>query len=530
MRARVNVLEMMNEDPTTQAQRDNIAQCEREQKTFFLGEVEAMLTSHLSGLYCLSGTDHSLQQAVSGVIKELEDAIDKACSTHKWADGLEVRRERKRQDILNNFCRVDEKGKYSNESSVVHLDIDRRKTDSWIEILSGQRKRSVKPDRDRARENAEARLKNAKNLAEEKDIPIKTVLASLPSVEAEMHKNTMENTIEIERFIYFNWTPKNAKRTVPFLEAESLVESNSDSLGYSGCPNPDFALKDDGSPSTTLEVFNALIPMIFPQGEQYRCHDVCMFLMWEGQKVDQDPPFRKPSTFSEQAQFEFGLFLDPKNPKPSFITLLAKDTIESFIKEVTTGIWRGRYTLLRLKTEAYRQYSDIIDRVDEDFVLGSEVEPMVFGNYILCDNKDPNNDVFIEAFPSPSGMVGMCDEKNRNQSTRRFQGISEMSNAMQLRPMNTGWINPATKAIFGHRRELDSEDILREGSEVNPIGSQSSFGGQENLPMGTSFDALATSNNRRRLSVTQDSTMVLESNNEEAANDDDEMMELESGQ
>jgi len=529
---------MMNEDPTTQAQRDiaqaqrdNIAQCEREQKTFFLGEVKAMLTSHVSGLYCLSGTDHSLQQAVSGVIKELEDAIDKACSTHKWADGLKDRRERKRQDILNNFCRVDEKGKYSNESSVGHLDIDRRKTDSWIKILSGQRKRSVKPDRDRARENARARLKNAKNLAEEKDIPIKTVLASLPSVEAEMHKDTMENTIEIERFIYFNWTPKNAKRTVSFLEANSLVESNSDSLGYSGCPNPDFALKEDGSPSTTLEVFNALIPMIFPQGEQYRCHDVCMFLMWEGQKVDQDPPFRKPSTFSEQAQFDFGLFLDPKNPKPSFITLFAKDTIESFIKEVTTGKWRESYTLLRLKTEAYRLYSDIIDRVDEDFVLGSEVEPMVFGNYILCDNKDPDNDVFIEAFPSPSGMViGMRDEKNRNQSTRRFQGISVMSNAMQLRPMNTGWINPATKAIFGHRRELGLEDILHEGSEVNPIGSQSSFEGQQNLPMGTSFDALATSNNRRRSSLTQASTMVLESNNEEAANDDDEMMELESGQ
>jgi hypothetical protein len=268
-----------------------------------------------------------------------------------------------------------------------------------------------------------------------------------------------------------------------------------------------------------------MLALIFPQGEQYRCHDVCMFLMWEGQKVNQDPPFEKPSTFSEQAQFEFRLFLDPKNPKPSFITLFARDTIQSFIAEVTTEKWRESYTLLRLNTEAYRLYSDIIDRVDEDFVLGSEVKPMVFGNYILCDNEDPDNVVFIEAFPSPSGMVGMCDEKNRNQSTRRFQGISEMSNAMQLRPMNTGWINPATKAIFGHRRELDSEDILREGSEVNPIGSQSSFGGQQNLPMGTSFDALATSDNRRRLSVTQDSTMVLKSNNEEDANDDDEMRE-----
>ena len=193
---------------------------------------------------------------------------------------------------------------------------------------------------------------------------------------------------------------------------------------------------------------------------------------------------------------------------------------------MTTEKWRESYTLLRLKTEAYRQYSDIIDYVDEDFVLDSQGEPMVFGNYILCDNKNPNNDVFIEAFPSPSGMViGMSAEKNRNQSTRRFQGISAMSNAMQLRPMYTGWINPATKAIFGHRRELDSEDILREGSEVNQIDSQSTYGGQQDSPMGTSFDVLATSNNRRRLSLTQGSTVVPESNNEEDANDDDEMME-----
>ena len=134
MRARVNVLEMMNEDTTAQAQRDreqaqrdNIAQCEREQKTFFLGEVEAMLTGYMSGQYCRPRTDYSLQQAVSEVKEKFEEAMVKACSTHKWADGLEVRRKRKRQDILNNFCRVDEKGMYSNESSVVHLDIDRRK-------------------------------------------------------------------------------------------------------------------------------------------------------------------------------------------------------------------------------------------------------------------------------------------------------------------------------------------------------------------------------------------------------------------
>ena len=484
----------MNEDPTVQAQRD-IEQCETEQKKFCLGEIEAMLTGHMSGLYCLPGTDHSLKRAVLEVRGKLEEAMDEACSTHKLADGLKDRREEKRQHILNNFCRVDGKGMYMNASSAVLIG-GRKKT--WTEILSGGKKRIVQPDRVRARENAKERLENAKNLAVQKGIPIPTVLVSLPSAEAEMHTDT------IERFIYFNWTPWNDKRTVPFQNAEDLVESDSDSLGYSACPNPDFAVKKDGSPSTTLEVFKALSQTIFPQGEKYRCHDVCMVLMWEGREVGsrKDPPFEKPSTFSEQAQFDFQLFLDPENPKPSFITLFARDTIESFIKEVTTGEWREHYTLLRLKSEVYRNYSDIIDRVDDDFVLRSDVKPMVFGNYILCDNEDAENDVFIEAFPSPSGMViGMVDEKNRNQSSRQFQGIVGMSNAMQLRPMNTCWINPTTKAIFGHKRELELEDILREGSEgiqiEQGVGSEFTF----SVRQGSSSLELA-SNNRRLSSQT----------------------------
>ena len=388
--------------------------------------------------------------------------------------------------------------------------------EKWTEMLSGRNGPFVAPDAVRAQESARARLENARTLAIQNKIPLNLVMVSMPSLAAAFHSDS------IEGYIFLNWPPMTNMGTVTFEEAERMI--NSVTQWYLDFQH--FAKKVDGSPTTTLEVFKALSQMIFPESERYRIEDLGAFLMWKGRKIGDKAPFAAPSTFSDQAQFNFELVLNPSNPKPSFITLFAMDTIQSFIAEVTTGIWRGRYKLLRLNTEAYRLYSEIIDRVDEDFVLGSEDKPMVFGNYILCDNEDPNNDVFIEAFPSPSGMViGICDEKNRNQSTRRFQGISEMSNAMQLRPMNTGWINPATKAIFGHRRELDSEDILREGSEVNPIGSQSSFGGQENPPMGTSFGALATSNNGRGLSLTQGSTMVPESSNEEDANDDDEMRE-----
>ena len=167
-------------------------------------------------------------------------------------------------------------------------------------------------------------------------------------------------------------------------------------------------------------------------------------------------PFAAPSTFSDQAQFNFELVLNPSNPKPRFFTLFAKDTIESFIKEVITGIWRGRYKLLRLHSTAYRDYSEIIDRVDEDFVLRTTDTAHVFGNYVLCDNKDPNNDVFIDAYPSPSGMVtGLVEESNRNKSLRRFRGITEVSNAIQLRPTKTHWINPASKGIVGFKKEFD---------------------------------------------------------------------------
>ena len=199
--------------------------------------------------------------------------------------------------------------------------------------------------------------------------------------------------------------------------------------------------------------------------------------------------------------------------------------MESFIKEVTTGKWKERYTLLRLHSTAYRDYSEIIDRVDEDFVLRTTDTAHVFGNYVLCDNKDPNNDVFMEAFPSPSGMViGMSAEKNRNQSTRRFQGISAMSNAMQLRPTKTHWINRASKGIVGFKKEFDPEDLIRDSSEFDQIqqgdGSMPSFGHYKDM-----VPSLEADLDRRSSPSSVAKTRI-----KEAQEEKDDEMDLSGGQ
>ena len=75
-------------DPTDEQVQTDIEQCEEEHKFFCLGEMEAFLASYMSGMYCLPGTDHSVQQAVLEVTEKLKTAMVDACSTHGLAVGL----------------------------------------------------------------------------------------------------------------------------------------------------------------------------------------------------------------------------------------------------------------------------------------------------------------------------------------------------------------------------------------------------------------------------------------------------------
>jgi len=222
------------------------------------------------------------------------------------------------------------------------------------------------------------------------------------------------------------------------------------------------------------------------ESEQYRIEDACPILMWREKKTGENfPPHRIPDNFSIHARYTFELELDPHpaKPKPRFFSLYAENTIQSFIEEVTKGKWKEHYKLLRLHGSAYRAHSQIVDRVDEDFILRSENKPMVFGNYILCNIKDPNKDIFIDACPSTSGMVtGIVAEAFRNQSSRRFRAIAEVVNALRLWPSQTHWINPASKAILGYKKEYAPEDWIPDSSERwNEEESSSGFGGNSGM-------------------------------------------------
>ena len=502
-------------DQNAQVRRD-IEQYEEEHKKWFLGEMGTLLTSYMSGMSCLPGTNQSEQQAVREVTEKLEKTINDAYSKYQLADGIEARRREKQQNLLKSYRLVGADGRYIGQEEE-SVDFIANRIKKWTEMLSGGNGSFVAPDAVRALESARARLENARTLAIQNNIPLNLVMVSMPSLAAAFHSDS------IERYIFMNWPPVTDMGTVTFEEAERLI--NSDTQWY--LVSQHFAKKVDGSPSTTLEVFKALSPMIFPESERYRIEDLGAFLMWEGRKIGDKAPFAAPSTFSDQAQFNFELVLNPSNPKPRFFTLFARDTMESFIKEVTTGKWKERYTLLRLHSTAYRDYSEIIDRVDEDFVLRTTDTAHVFGNYVLCDNKDPNNDVFIDAYPSPSGMVtGLVEESNRNKSLRRFRGITEVSNAMQLRPTKTHWINPASKGIVGFKKEFDPEDLIRDSSEFDQIqqgdGSMPSFGHYKDIPMVPSLEADLD----RRSSLSS----VAKTRIKEAQEEKDDEMDLSGGQ
>ena len=500
-------------DQNAQVRRD-IEQYEEEHKKWFLGEMGTLLTSYMSGMSCLPGTNQSEQQAVREVTEKLEKTINDAYSKYQLADGIEARRREKQQNLLKSYRLVGADGRYIGQEEE-SVDFIANRIKKWTEMLSGGNGSFVAPDAVRALESARARLANARTLAIQKNIPLNLVMVSMPSLAAAFHSDS------IERYIFMNWPPVTDMGTVTFEEAERLI--NSDTQWY--LVSQHFAKKVDGSPSTTLEVFKALSPMIFPESERYRIEDLGAFLMWEGRKIGDKAPFAAPSTFSDQAQFNFELVLNPSNPKPRFFTLFARDTMESFIKEVTTGKWKERYTLLRLHSTAYRDYSEIIDRVDEDFVLRTTDTAHVFGNYVLCDNKDPNNDVFIDAYPSPSGMVtGLVEESNRNKSLRRFRGITEVSNAIQLRPTKTHWINPASKGIVGFKKEFDPEDLIRDSSEFDQRqqgdDSMPSLGHYKDIPMVPSLEL------DRRSSLSS----VAKTRNKEAQEEKDDEMDLSGGQ
>ena len=141
--------------------------------------------------------------------------------------------------------------------------------------------------------------------------------------------------------------------------------------------------------------------------------------------------------------------------------MVASNTIEAFIEEVTSENWREKYLLLRLDNSAYTILSsrDEILRADLDFTI-NVANPHVFGIYMLCDLQcaTGEKDILIEAIPAPSGMVKVVPEESRGQSYRRIVSIAEASNNMRRRWARTGWITEAAKGLIALNTKFLEED------------------------------------------------------------------------
>ena len=508
-------------DTSAQHPQSNVERFEEQHKKFILGEIEALLTHHIAEIACLPRSNNSVLSAAKHVSDGLEKLLVEVCSRPqiKNDDDVRARREKKRENYFWKYRFVDENGQCKEQDAELDNFLDARYK-KWEGVLSMENTPHVAMDPPNiARTNALLRLEKARSLANQQSVPPDKVFVSMPSLAAASQCN-------YQRANYLNWPPAIDKGTVELANAEQEVKSRLDWPSLH--PREDFAVKTDGSPTTTLEVFNALKPMICLESEPYRIEDVCPMLMWKEEKIgESSPPHRIPDNFFIHARHTFELELDPRLPKPRFLSLYAENTIQSFIQEATTGKWKKYYKLLRLDGSAYRDYSKIVDRVDEDFILRSEDNPMVFGNYILCNIEDPNKDIFIDAYPSTSGMVtGIVAETRRNQSSRRVRAIAEVANALRLWPSQTHWINAASKAILGYKKEYALEDWVPDSSEQqNGEDSSSVFGSGGSDSMKSSMKE--ASGDRRRSGGA--SVTGLEKI-KEVENDDDVHMEGEDDQ
>jgi len=505
-------------DTSAQHPQSNVERVEEQHKKFILGQIKALLTHHIAEIACLPRSDNSVLSAAKHVSDGLEKLLDEVCSRPQIKNDVRARREEKRKDYFKKYRFVDENGQCKERDAELDNFLGARYK-KWEEMLLMENTPHVAMDPNIVQKNALLRLEKARSLASQQSVPLDKVYVSMPSLAAASQCN-------YQRANFMNWPPATDKGTVKITDAEHEVRSKPDWPSLH--PSEDFAVKTDGSPTTTLEVFNALKTMICLESEPYRIEDVCPMLMWkEIKEGESSPPHRIPDDFFIHARHTFELELNPRLPKPRFLSLFAENTIQSLIQEATTGKWKNDYKLLRLDGSAYRDYSEIVDRVDEDFILRSEDKPMVFGNYILCNIKEPNKDIFIDAYPSTSGMVtGIVAETRRNQSSRRVRAIAEVANALRLWPSQTHWINAASKAILGYKKEYALEDWVPDSSEQqNGEDSSSAFGSGRSDSMKSSLKEV--SGDRRRSGGASVTTMK---SIDEVENDDDVQMEGEDGQ
>ena len=376
--------------------------------------------------------------------------------------GEDIRRLQQQSSLLELFLPVsanDGKTRAWNMGERDQILGHEQRISTWKEKLVGD-PRKVVPDFERAQRETKSRFEFAKKVITEAGGNLELVHVSMTSFSALFVK-------EIVVQMFFNWGPWDDMHT--FLwnnDLFQMLESSGDNW-YEKFPNSDFAKKgSDGSPSTTLALFQWIIKMFLPPDVNFSMEDVCPYLLLkEWTNKETRPPHREPDLFMPIARDTFQRWLSsPEESKTNSAMMIASNTIKAFLAEVMDKRWTDKYILLRLENSAFRKLSSRTATVqaDSDFLVKNPENPHVFGIYMLCDLDEATgkNDILIEAIPAPSGLVKVVKEGLRGQSYRRIVGIAEASNNMRRRRARTDWITELSFGLIGLRNLILEEDLI----------------------------------------------------------------------
>ena len=437
--------------------------------------------------------------------QEIRETLNKASQDLQARE--DNRRLRQQSSLLELFLPVSANDGKTRDWNMGEQDqILGQRISTWKEKLVGD-PRKVVPNFERAQTETKSRFKFAEKVITEEGGNLELVHVSMTSFTAPFVKNVVKQ-------VFFNWGPWDDMHT--FLWNNDLVqmlESLGDNLWYENFPNSDFAKKgSDGSPSTTLALFQWIIKMFLPPDVNFSMENVCPYLLLkEWTNKETRPPHREPDLFMPIARDTFFRWLSsPEESKTNSAMMIASNTIKAFLTEVMDNRWTNKYILLRLENSAFRKLSSRTATVqaDSDFLMENPEKPHVFGIYMLCDLDEATgkNDILIEAIPAPSGLVKVVKEGLRGQSYRRIVGIAEASNNMRRRRARTGWISELSFGLIGLRNLILEEDLIPDDdidddSEGEENATPPTMGTTETPSVGSSLQQTLAGRKARRDSL-----------------------------
>jgi len=429
---------------------------------------------------------------IENVKEKIGTAFNEAIETLQVGEG--DRREQLQDKLFGKFCPVSSSNgiprawEQDEEERILHQRIP-----MWKQKLTRD-PRVVEVDSERARN---ARVQRDTTFTGR---IIMNAMAVINFVYVSLTSFTAPFVGNVVKQVFFNWGPWDDIHT-QLWEAYQLTTTQKDNW-YTAFPNSDFAKKgSDGSPSTTRALFDWINKMFLPTKVNISMENVCPYSLYEEwareERADgKKPPHRTPDFFKEIARDTFFRWLSaPEKSKTDSVMMVASNTIEAFIEEVTSERWREKYLLLRLDNSAYTILSsrDEILRADLDFTI-NVANPHVFGIYMLCDLDEATGekDIFIEAIPAPSGMVKVVPEESRGQSYRRIVSIAEASNNMRRRWARTGWITEAAKGLIALNTKFLEEDST---SPETPTPAMDFMDSENNNGNGGAYGSGSRNNN-----------------------------------